>query len=204
MANIYGSSDLTLAALSARDSSEGLFKDRNPLCNVPLTLHNGLEVSGYKTWEEEYDSPAALLNTRAWVFQELVASPRTLSYGSSGIYWQCFQQEATERNIAGSTHNGSSQFRAKGKLQTLLAPLKDAYATWHFLFYWNEFLKFYTKRALTFHSDKLATISGLTSLLEAKHSLTFHAGLWKKYLLDQLLWEADTPQPRPKSSTFPS
>lgn len=204
MANIYGSSDLTLAAISARDSSGGLFTSRNPLCNVPLVLDNGLQVTGYKTWEEEYDSPTAPLNNRAWVFQELVASPRTLSYGSSGIYWQCIQSDASERTIAGISSNGSSQFRAKGKMQTLLSPIADAYGTWHFLFFWNEFLEFYTERALTYHSDKLAAISGLTSLLETKHSLTLYAGLWKEYLLDQLLWQAYSPQPGPKTSTFPS
>jgi hypothetical protein len=119
MGSIYRNSKLTIAALGAADGYAGCFVNRNPLCFRDLSVHHTdfkltksiLTPKGnweFKSTTEEYppeyevQGPAASpLQTRAWVVQEQLASPRTLHFGLSGIYWQCIECEATESRPLG-------------------------------------------------------------------------------------------------------
>jgi hypothetical protein len=106
MGSVYRNADLTIAALGAAESSEGCFMQRNPLCfrdcKVPGTdfvISN--TVDGYQREHHVVGPAASPLQTRAWVIQEQLMAPRTLFFGSGGLYWQCIECEADEWFPAG-------------------------------------------------------------------------------------------------------
>jgi hypothetical protein len=190
MGSIYRNSKLTIAALGAADGYAGCFVNRNPLCFRDLSVHHTdfklmksiLTPKGnweFKSTTEEYppeyevQGPAASpLQTRAWVVQEQLASPRTLHFGLSGIYWQCIECEAAE-----SRPLGRKMWPTKVKSLVHLVPeADDNYSTRKI---WRKVVETYTSCKLTFLSDKLIAISVIARLLEEWPGKKYGAGLWK-------------------------
>jgi hypothetical protein len=94
MPRVYANSILTIAALKSPGSHGGCFtSERNPLClrdarfNDPDILVTS-SISK-EMWETEVNLSgygASPLHTRSWVVQERLSSPRTLLYGSHGVF----------------------------------------------------------------------------------------------------------------------
>jgi Heterokaryon incompatibility protein (HET) len=109
MGTIFMYSKVTIAALAANDSTDGLFTWRNPLALYPLSipaLHDA-RITVQPPYTENSDEllnhdlsfnakeDAPLLD-RGWVFQEQVLSPRTLFYGRQGLYWECREAHSSD------------------------------------------------------------------------------------------------------------
>jgi len=75
-----------------------------------------------------------------------------------------------------------------------------------FIAYWYQIVELYTAASLTFGSDKLVAISGIVQLLERRTGLTSFAGLWREFLLDDMLWTTVRPDKttRPANYQAPS
>ena len=99
----------SIAALSGHCSEAGCFHERNPLsrqgCWLPESTHyvdhtslrySQRRESGF--YEEHLAKKhfAAHLMQRAWVFQELALAPRTLYYGRTMVFWECYIGSASE------------------------------------------------------------------------------------------------------------
>ena len=101
MQDVYRYAELTIAASSAWDSSEGLFVDQHPLplspCLVGTSVQDGkgparglyamprLNQARY-SWER--DVKYSRLNNRAWVLQEQIMSPNVVYFGETQLYWR--------------------------------------------------------------------------------------------------------------------
>jgi hypothetical protein len=195
MGSIYRKSMLTIAALGAADPYQGLFTARNPICYRDLPLSNyefvfshraGNVSPGFKR-EFEVDGPAASpLQTRAWCVQEQISAPRTLFFGASGVFWQCLECEADEGYPMGTK-------KEKPNLKKLVSSCL-ASRDFDLRKIWRAILDGYTCCKLTYPTDKLVAISGISRLLAKASDLEYVAGLWNKDLWHDLLWHSKCSQ----------
>jgi hypothetical protein len=85
------------------DQIDGLTnKSRNLLplqeCIIRSSNPRSLHLQADRPMNYEFDTTMTPLHKRAWVVQERLLSPRTLYYGSTGIYWECRMSCAAEWN----------------------------------------------------------------------------------------------------------
>lgn len=202
MGSIYQNSVCTIAALVSRNNAEPLFTTRKPTAFEPCILAGSVAkgVSLYvepdfEHMAEEKRTPP--LHKRAWVFQEHLLSPRTLYFGTVGIFWECMQLEASEfqpeevrSRIPTSTleHSWLEQKPYKRVFHDMLKPVTASHDIARFVGGWSYIMKYYTTSALTYPQDRLVAIQGLANILEVRTGLTYYAGLWKEFLPSSLLW----------------
>ncbi|KAK5988256.1 hypothetical protein PT974_12397 [Cladobotryum mycophilum] len=218
MGEIYAHSTCTVAALTARSSSEGCFSGRratqekqersvarNPLafrlCNLPHGLH--AECSQRLQPALQIDRKSLPLQTRAWVVQERLLAPRTLYYGAWGLAWECVECSATEGKPFGEV----SQFSPKAsfleacvKASQADTPSEDKVASMYKM--WLDVQASYTQCQLTFFDDRIIAVSSIIKKVESLISWTNVWGLWKERLLQELLWFVDTPSERPPTKEY--
>lgn len=109
MAKIYSKAYYTLAALSSRDSSQGLNLVR-PKLLVDMVIYDNenkkyrlqIEDKMKPAWDSEYngsfdDSP---LWYRAWAFQEKELSTRIIYFGKQQLLWECLAGKASIKNYS--------------------------------------------------------------------------------------------------------
>lgn len=117
MGDVYANSTLNIMATASRDSHGGLYRDRDPEVVLNLvrvetgwTHHTQMTTEMGRTKDYYFladrdlwqDSVAeAPLNTRGWVLQERVLSPRALHFGSHQFLWECRELSACETYPAG-------------------------------------------------------------------------------------------------------
>lgn len=209
MGAVYGRADCTIAALSAINSHEGCFVDRNPLVSLPCFLK-----AGGKSWYIEGNPTIGVelrdsklqplpLHQRAWVVQERLLSPRTLYYGSFGLAWECVECSATESIPEGAV----SRFSPKMSFFAIHQLPPDGNPELNGQKIYEEWLTAqiaYTRCSLTKFTDKLVAISGVINRIESITGWTNIFGLWKERFLVDLLWFLEEPSIRPPVNVAPS
>jgi hypothetical protein len=182
MADIYGSAFLTIAAASARSVHEGIFHDRKPKGKRVVmrfsaenngSLDNPVYIQSDPAFRDCIDEP---LYHRGWTMQERILSPRVLVFTRDQLVWNCQTQNMTESGI--EMHPLGQQ-----RLQTSHV-LGDAHA----LQFWRSVVQDYSSRYLSNATDKLPALSGLAAALYQRTGDEYLAGLWRKSVLDDLLW----------------
>lgn len=126
MGPIYKNGILNIAATGFSNGSHGLFASRNPSTIKPVRLDLDYDTSDYLTYHPSaaggmenhvkfkkqgyflFDIDVFLrgvdqapLNQRGWVVQERSLSLRTLHFGSSQLFWECAEVQASELFYAG-------------------------------------------------------------------------------------------------------
>lgn len=181
MRSVYSNSLLTLAATSAKSPEDGLL---NPFQAAKcVSVHGETVMIRFET-HETIDKASEPLNTRGWTLQEAVLSPRVVCFGSEQWLWKCPSRYATEDGLIdrpqlaqeslnqwagiarqGSGDDGNNYFR-----------------------HWYRLVSNYSKRALTFQSDKLKAIAGLADTFARHTGYQYVAGLWVEDLATGLMW----------------
>lgn len=207
MGAIYRNSELTLAAVKAHDSHEGLFATRSGLSIMSCQILGGRGGSPpiYASADERGGQP---LMNRGWVFQEECLARRTLEFGPSQLSWGCMkgrvyetessfeeewsQKDAIFRMLKDTTPSSpTSEFASTLELYDLTQPSR------HWLHQWWWIVGLYSPRDLTFDTDRFPAICGLASLVQGAKRISMIHGMWKYYLLIELLWvHYDPPQQR--------
>lgn len=109
MGEVYKYGYCNISAIkSSYNGSDPCYTDRSPLSIRPLAMK--LHLGQRHHWNqkpkqycvtkflEEWDTvEAASLNTRGWVFQERLMSPRTIYFGRDQILFECCCSRASER-----------------------------------------------------------------------------------------------------------
>jgi hypothetical protein len=191
MGSIYRGSILTITALGAASCFEGCFMARNPCCYQDIPLSNS-EITitsrtpspdGQPSFKREFEvngHAASPVKTRAWCVQEELLSPRTLYYGSSGMFWQCIECEADEGYPLGTlSHENLKSVVHRSTTSSSL----DIWS-------WRAILERYTGCKLTYATDKLIAISGIADVLSRATGEEMVHGLWKNHLWRELLWHS--------------
>lgn len=171
MSGIYRNAVVTIAADCSRDHSESIFTPsfrKRKMVNVWTDSSSWLCSLDYKMSLQE---GASTLDTRGWILQEQLLSPRILKFCDGRIDWECLT-------------SGSSHFkRALNGLQSTSMNLRQqVYSSWH------QIVQSYSARILTQKTDKLMAVMGIANYTGAIVKDNFVAGLWEHNLWRDLLW----------------
>lgn len=156
-------------------------------------------------------------NTRGWVLQERFLSRRIIYFGRWQIYWEC--QEMTQKEDG--THDGSEIMsagiaRGKGDFLKELRMYGFASRVRSVLpgkfgdellgpSFWTDVVKDYSKRQLTFDTDKIEAINGVAKAMKRRLGLGDYAfGMFSKCIDQQLLWHSkgDLSPPKIRRGAF--
>ena len=173
MESVYTGSTLTLAAASAKNSNEGFLRRRNPLRQQPCRLlYNSACTVLAEPSEGCYfpdNSPGnCTLDTRGWVFQERLLSPRTLYFGPDCVHWECCmgtfcEQEPFHKSAYGGHQNNVKTISLElESLQSVESPKDIA----KFRNAWHQVIRAYSETELSFKKDKLPAIAGIAGLIQ--------------------------------------
>ncbi|KAH8795557.1 heterokaryon incompatibility protein-domain-containing protein [Hyaloscypha finlandica] len=190
MQDVYACAIFNISADAALDSTAGLgTRRRLPLGKAVGSPKNGdyvcvgpmfdwTDSSGVSHVPRDKRNLKHILDTRGWVLQERMLSPRILHFSEYEMAWECdtcCRCECTvlPRKPARSFRGvlGDSQLSKKEGLQA-----------------WFNLIGKYSTLDLTRESDKLPAIAGLASRAANHLSKTYIAGLWKEDLPHCLLW----------------
>lgn len=215
MCHVYRSALVTLAAVDSASAETGLFRsvpgrkfhklDRNTIADAsseqifarPTQSHSFGDKFRHGPSPENYMVPDGL-NTRAWTFQETLLSPRILWFTAYELVWTCCTGMACEcstivkkssliTNRASEDSSAAQEPTFNFHLRTKLSFAdKTDWAS-----QWLKLVNAYTKRALTFPSDRLPALSGIAALLAENVGGCYYAGMREVGLVDQLMWTAD-------------
>jgi hypothetical protein len=179
MEGVYENAHFTIAASSAQDSSCGLFAVRQALQMVSLPYYatNGEPGQVYAYIQPEFEKAlyAAPLSERAWVFQEYFLSRRTVHFTKHGLVWTC-------------NGNGSPDKSTRYMTSELGKPNFDPYLETE----WTQLVHSYSKKQLTYKTDKLIAIEGLREQFQTKcPDRTYCHGLWLQDMPHDLLWYSE-------------
>lgn len=235
MHKVYSHSFCNISAAGAEDSSKGLFFDRDPrisdsstvsLCVEGLELvdassesHVDCILVDYGFWNNGVSK--CPLNTRGWVLQERLLSPRVLHFGRDQLFWECREHAAAEcypDSLPRLLHNSEPvnfkkfdrKLRGKDLETHKIEAVDDEGAFFHYQV-WNSIVQAYSSTRLTKGSDKLIALSGVAKYFVEPIGDQYVVGMWRKHLACSLLWHVDSksqvdgsPSARPSLYCAPS
>ncbi|PMD40578.1 HET-domain-containing protein [Hyaloscypha variabilis F] len=159
MASVYGGSTINIAAASATDGSKGCFFDRT-------SSQTFIQLGSRRR-----------AGNRGWCLQERLLPCRTLHFTSTEVFWECYEQLASEcyPQKYPKVLKGDFFFDKKQ-----LAPS-----------HWPWITEHYSQCRLTHISDKFVAISGIAEIIQRQNKDEYIAGLWKKDIETQLCWHVE-------------
>jgi hypothetical protein len=176
MGDVYRNAALVIAASGAEDSSRGLFiNDRSVKTVFKLPYRSAAEVRGTFNMmqlpdESDWHPARGPLETRAWTLQERYLAQRLITFMPCGVTWSCKTMSVDD--VEESIHDFSRT--------------ND----------WFRLLVEYTRRSLTFPSDRTEALLGIAGDLarrSRKDQYIPDYGVWQDRLIDQLLWFREGP-----------
>ena len=189
------------AAATGGSNKSGLFQERDPRWVTPNQIR--IRYQGHDSvytfvlpdlWSQWVS--ASTLNRRGWVLQERMLSPRTLHF-SNQLFWECREMQACETYPDGLP--GMAESLAKGTTVSCTEPngsrIPATFKNWreecardgkHF---WNRIVESYGQCFITMPEDRLVAIAGAARLLQPLLCDDYIAGLWKKDLPWNLVWQ---------------
>ena len=195
MRDYYKYSFGTIAAIGASNSSEGLFFDRNPTFVPPfraLQTWDGPEMvvvvtAGGSCLETLSKEP---LNQRGWFLQERFLSPRTLYFGRDHVSYECQTELSCETwsNIVPTHVHSRSSFALNYELKSMSHDLRNPTSIRNL---WRNIVSTYSGMALTRLSDRCVAFAGIAEEIQAAMRDDYVAGMWRRYLIEDLLWHVD-------------
>ncbi|KAF9456486.1 heterokaryon incompatibility protein-domain-containing protein, partial [Collybia nuda] len=217
MGRIYLDAYLALSILSTFRANGGFLPDERAPVALPFytsTKSDNPECmwlkycvvypnprKGFKTDTTPIYAP---LDERAWCLQESTLSPRRLIFQIPYVEYEC-------RSFSESLTKGALQSEGK-----IAHPMND-----YILFpkqasnddisnidelrdHWGSILAGYTGCKITVPADKLVALAGVAEIFQSRFNDDYIAGLWRKTLLDDLLWRVFGPGCRPAEYRAPT
>ncbi|MCJ1385600.1 hypothetical protein MMC17_008723 [Xylographa soralifera] len=200
MSSIYQYALCNLATCLGRDSDCGLWQDSDPLqfhnCVVETSHSNQMgsrvraeNLDLYKSSVEK-----SVLNSRAWVLQELTLAPRLVYFTAEQLVWQCskacfYQSSPWQDRLASVDGLKWASLRRSTCLND-----SDNSSFDHVYRFWMLKLADFTQRNLSYESDTLPAISAIARCVKARLEPydEYILGLWKRYLHLHILWQLHT------------
>ncbi|KAL0941083.1 uncharacterized protein CTRU02_203846 [Colletotrichum truncatum] len=192
MVFIYQNAYLTICAESSNGAHAGIFSEAAwPDCFLGHFegLRFFVRVDPHQ-WMGNSRAPEAFnpLETRAWTYQEFLLSRRCLHFGAQEIHWSCRESNHLTEPLCECETPERGRDTGYSKV-----------AGTHISFYddgqnianeWYRVLQNYTRRKLTYDTDKLPALSGIAKYCLARRDSDdqYLAGLWRKSLVEDLCW----------------
>ncbi|KAH7039478.1 heterokaryon incompatibility protein-domain-containing protein, partial [Macrophomina phaseolina] len=175
MAKIFEGAYITIAASQAARSSDGFLSLRNPfslVCRVKIAHRNGENLKYGVGRPASHSFGKQPLASRAWTLQEIFLSRRILSFEHGHMHWYCLQDakgNCSQPVFKFSMYGLNPGFDGKIELQSVSE--------------WIEIVHQYSRRQLTYGSDKLLAISAVAEWFSRCAWGRYFAGVWEKDLL---------------------
>ncbi|CVL08008.1 related to tol protein [Fusarium mangiferae] len=227
---IYQHAHINIAASSARDSSGGLFFDRdtsNPKSHIRqaiiVTLRSakdnassrGIQPGKYYLVDQHLwgSAMANPLNARAWVMQERLLSRRIVHFTQERIYWECLEEKSCEglSSLSGNLIRQTSTLLLRTEVDIMYLKnivLSEATGTGSTDCYqkvyvaWDQLVEQYSKCHLTKEGDKLIAVHGLINRLKDAIDDRCHAGHWESQMPASLCWHVNWGDPDASKAPF--
>ncbi|ETS85986.1 hypothetical protein PFICI_04011 [Pestalotiopsis fici W106-1] len=139
------------------------------------------------------------INSRAWTFQEILLSPRSLRFTLDVMRWSCRSARRFDGNWkkADRLYVTDTYNWLYGDVPCIPGRPMPA---------WEPVVNSYSGRKMTNQSDRLVAISAIAKVYGDSNKHTYLAGLWKETLPLGLCWmvEQGAREPRPKEFRAPS
>jgi hypothetical protein len=196
MQSIYRNGYVNISARAASNSTIGCFFDRPPeppACRIPWTCsHCPATGSIYVHSPDRKANSVRELpcDRRGWILQEQLLSPRVLYYGSDQLYWECCETSLRQdgRFDDDALYRFSNFPNLKVALGLSALPPSTYTVDSRSHSWWARLVEEYTRRSLTFVSDKLPAISGVAKAYRDVTGKTYVAGVWREELPRALAW----------------
>ena len=206
MQDVYQNSILNICASAAAENSEASFQCRDTSLIEPLEVDvvaKGAETRRYQLVSSEHvenDIANSPLRSRAWVYQEVFLSKRTLSLTRGQMWWECRQTIACETYPLGIPlnllpENQAARLRAWKELSHHSQASGSSFSDdeisrehWR----WYNSIEDYSEGGLTQPTDKLVALSGVAQSYRDLNRLQdedYIAGYWKSQLPYALCWQ---------------
>ena len=194
MEDVYSFSHCNIFTSVSEDSSQGLFRSRNPhsLYSPKLTLTTrGLATDPHSLefhiqdkhiWDQNVT--LGVLNSRGWVFQERMLAPRVLCFSHDQLFWEWRHRRACETY---PLQDGSWDYGLESNGRDLRAILELSRGAGKFRD-WEYLVEVYSRKNLTNPKDKLVALSGVAKRFAKLTHSTYLAELWLTNMEAQLLW----------------
>lgn len=221
MKDVYGGAMLTIVAMGSSTVEAGMLRDRSISTEVCMiewkstktTSGSNVFIRPFSSSLDSDMSPEPV-SKRGWTLQENLLSPRTLSYGSDQMAWQCQECETSE---CGRPILADKRGRDKWFIQSLLIfrpsiGKRAGHASVRFLLHftprgwlsplyhykviygniysqWYAIVAQFCARNLTMKSDAFPALSGLAAMFQNPLHDQYCGGLWRYDMIRGLLWE---------------
>jgi hypothetical protein len=212
---IYGQAEVTIAASRAEHVQEGFLNAGFNLWSEERSFQLAFrstsgQLGSIRLFEDYEDLKIEPLDLRGWSMQERLLSRRVVEFGSRQTRVSC-------RKLPRGRSDGWTA-RAEwvpGRLEYLpkLVVFPTGIARFSLdpksrdlklLESWHSVIYHYTRRDLTFESDRLLAISGIADKFSSVLPNEYRAGLWRFRLAHELLWESRSYEERPQRYQAPS
>ncbi|KAG5661323.1 hypothetical protein KAF25_005445 [Fusarium avenaceum] len=183
MGSFYSNAHLTLAATSSETPEKGLLL---PFQGAECIKMHGETISIRMETHRTIDGGSEPLNTRGWTLQEAVLASRLVCFGEEQWLWKCPGRYATEDGLIdrqGFNDSGLTQWADIVRQ----GPGEDGK---NYFRHWYQMVTNYSKRNLTYQTDKWNAIAGLTQMFIEQTGYNYLAGIWEEDLAVGLVWEA--------------
>ncbi|KAF2115122.1 heterokaryon incompatibility protein-domain-containing protein [Lophiotrema nucula] len=184
MADVYSNAQINLVADWATDSRRGLFS-KTPISGQSFTHRDdvGQEHDIFVTDQCFESKNRSVLDDRGWVLQETVLPTRYVRFGNAELVWKCLERHSCQ---CGYPVNQAGKLNPEDHFRQILrrtSPggehLSVTAGDWH------DIVESYTKRQVTFKTDRLPAIEGIAN----RTGLSYYiAGMWRNWLIESLLW----------------
>ncbi|KAH6887075.1 heterokaryon incompatibility protein-domain-containing protein [Thelonectria olida] len=170
MVDVYQNAFLVIGASAASSPREGCFSKKvRSLAAVELPHYSSSGLRAGSLWLS-IDSPTGpdefpvygILNSRGWALQEWHLARRMLHFMPDGISWHCKGLECGER--------------------------KFLYFPQQRHFEWDHVLTDFSRRQLTYETDRLPALQGLADAYAETNADTYLFGTFESGLPAQLIW----------------
>ncbi|TGO34667.1 hypothetical protein BHYA_0187g00170 [Botrytis hyacinthi] len=195
MCDVYSNSHCNICATAARNGSERMFRDREPLQVQQGWFQTASDEDNHcvvdeDAWEKEVED--GMLSSRAWVCQERLLSRRNLHFGSRQLFWECLEHEASETFPKGFLQRGVRSSGVKPQVKVLVNGIEKCQSDMSFEGgqIWQKIVELYMKGNLTFKTDRLVAIGGMANEAAKHIGGRYLAGVWEKHLIYGILWNA--------------
>lgn len=231
MRHVYSNAAITIAAECTGNETdgEGIFRPRDLRQSRPfpwrqLESHIDEEVGSLFRYVDDpkdkqpyifpdqgkkhhRNRPKGILDTRGWILQEQLLSPRILYYGHQQLYWDCISQSASELSPLGVSllddANSTETWAFRLLRRTIAGKGDPGMLARSIADVWIHVVQNYSARTLTKASDKLIAIQGVIAALENVLNLASVAGMWQQGLWKQLIWWISGPPVYDTSESLP-
>ncbi|KAH7064101.1 heterokaryon incompatibility protein-domain-containing protein [Paraphoma chrysanthemicola] len=189
MREVYRNATLVVLASGASDGTEGLFvTDREDLVRFRLPyMQDGVKRGFFNlaTCPSGGNDPTfGPLQKRAWAFQERLLACKFMTFMPGGISWSCGEMKVDE----------CGRYTGFWDQEDYL---------------WHGMLEAYTKKDLTYESDRLEALQGIVTEFKTYHGYEeaqyySEYGVWSHQLEADMLWKHRTPNPTAAAPTLPT